>query len=244
MSSTTKVYLVTGANRGIGLALVNEIASRNADKDIAVIAAVRDISSQSIADISGKYPGKIHALKYVAGDAANNQALAEEIKAKFGHVDTVIANAAIGTQFEDHFHVNALGVVVLFQAFYGLLKASKEPKFIPISSSSGSITVSMGFPVATNAYGVSKIALNFIARRIHFENDWLVCFPLDPGPVDTDMGQLARKMDKSGALGALLDAIARTTEVAATKLIDVIEDATREKDGGEFVDLNGGRVTW
>ncbi len=51
-------------------------------------------------------------------------------------------------------------------------------------------------------------------------------------------------MDKSGALGALLDAIARTTEVAATKLIDVIEDATREKDGGEFVDLNGGRVTW
>ncbi len=60
---------------------MNEIASRNADKDIAVIAAVRDISFQSIADISGKYPGKIHALKYIAGDAANNQALAEEIKA-------------------------------------------------------------------------------------------------------------------------------------------------------------------
>ncbi len=108
-------------------------------------------------------------------------------------------------QFEDHFHVNALGVVVLFQAFYGLLKASKEPKFIPISSASGSLTAFMASPITANAYGTSKAALNFVARRIHFENDWLgaysilsarwalteiivaVCLPLDPGPVDTDM---------------------------------------------------------
>ncbi len=58
------------------------------------------------------------------------------------------------------------------------------------------------------------------------------------------LARFSRKLDKSGALGPLMDAHARTTEMAATKLIDVVEDATREKDGGEFVDLNGGRVTW
>ncbi|KAF9035354.1 NAD(P)-binding protein [Hymenopellis radicata] len=218
MSSSAKVYRVTGANRGIGFAL-------NADKDIAVIAAVRDISSQSFTNICGKYPGKIHAMKYVA----NNQALAKEIKAKFGRVDTVVSCAAIGNnlatiletpleEFEDHFPANAVGVVVLFQTLYGLLKSSKAPKFIPISSVAGSLTASMSLPATANTYGVSKAALDYIARRTHFENDRLVCFPLDPGPVDTDMSRLIRALDKSGSVGAILNAHANTTEAAATKL--------------------------
>lgn len=79
--------------------MLNEITSKNADKDVAIIAAVRDISSQAIADISEKYPGKIHALKYIAGDVENNQALAKEINAKFDHVDTVVAVAGKSLSF-------------------------------------------------------------------------------------------------------------------------------------------------
>lgn len=77
----------------LGLAVFNEIASQNANKDVVIIAAIRDTSSQSIADISKKYPGKIHALKFIAGDIENNQALAKEIEVKFGHVDTVVSVA-------------------------------------------------------------------------------------------------------------------------------------------------------
>jgi NAD(P)-dependent dehydrogenase (short-subunit alcohol dehydrogenase family) len=42
--------------------------------------------------------------------------------------------------------VNVLGVLVLFQAAYPLLKSS-TPKFVPISSSAGSITVGPTLPV-------------------------------------------------------------------------------------------------
>ncbi|KAF9024456.1 NAD(P)-binding protein [Hymenopellis radicata] len=245
MSPSTKVYLITGANRGIGLAMLNEIASNNADKDVAIIAAARDISSQAIADISRKYPGKIHALKYIAGDVENNKVLAQDIEAKFGHVDTVVAVAGIsnylGTvletpvdQFRDHFEVNAVGVAVLFQALYNLLKSSKEPNF----------TAFIQMPAGMACYGASKAALNYIVRRIHFENEWLICFPLAPGIVDTDMSRLNRSLDKTGSLAQIQDAMSIPGETAARMLVGIVEDATREKDGGEFVNIDGTKIPW
>lgn len=36
----------------------------------------------------------------------------------------------------------------------------------------------MAIPTGTVAYGVSKAALNYTTRKIHFENKWLsMCFP-------------------------------------------------------------------
>ena len=79
---------------------------------------------------------------------------------------------------QEHFNVNAGGSLVIFQATYHLLKAStKSPKFIPITSGIGSLTAYISAPLGYLAYGVSKAALNYLARKIHFENDWLsACF--------------------------------------------------------------------
>ncbi|KAF9035352.1 NAD(P)-binding protein [Hymenopellis radicata] len=245
MSSSSKVYLITGANRGIGLALVNEIASKNVNKDVAVIAAVRDISSQAIAHLSAKYPGKIHAMEFIAGDVESNQALAKDIETKFGHVDTVVSCAGNPPEeFRTHFEVNTIGIVVLFQALYKLLKSSTEPKFIPMTSGGGSLTLSIFMHATINPYCASKAALNLIARRIHFENDWLICFPLSPGAVHTDMTRTNRDLDKTGSIAHSMDTLGRSAETAATMLMDVVDNATREKDGGEFVDVDGSRLMW
>jgi NAD(P)-dependent dehydrogenase (short-subunit alcohol dehydrogenase family) len=40
-----------------------------------------------------KYPERVEIVKYVAGEKEGNDAIAAEIKAKHGRVDTVIANA-------------------------------------------------------------------------------------------------------------------------------------------------------
>lgn len=74
----------------------------------------------------------------------------------------------------EHFEVNTIGTLVLFQAMRPLLKASKSPKFIPISSSTASIggfgaVSQLGF----SAYSVSKAALNYLSAAIHAENEWL-----------------------------------------------------------------------
>jgi norsolorinic acid ketoreductase len=62
---------------------------------------------------------------------------------------------------------------VLFQAVEGLLKASSNPKFIGMTSGAGSLSEFMDVPIGKFCYGSSKAVLNFMLRRIHFENDWI-----------------------------------------------------------------------
>jgi NAD(P)-dependent dehydrogenase (short-subunit alcohol dehydrogenase family) len=54
-----------------------------------------------------------------------------------------------------------------------LLKASTCPKFIPISSGTASIGYFAALKTEYLAYGASKAALNYLTRRIHFENEWV-----------------------------------------------------------------------
>lgn len=70
--------------------------------------------------------------------------------------------------------VNVLGPQILFQATYPLLKASTPaPKFVIITSASGSLTISPPMSVPNGAYGMSKAAVNYLARMLHFENEGL-----------------------------------------------------------------------
>lgn len=108
--------------------------------------------------------------------------------------------------------VNAVGPLVLFQAFYALFKAAPgTPKFVVISTFVGSIATGAAAPLGLSAYGPSKAAVNFITRKIHFENEHLseldccvirwcekttdgvmvVSFSINPGAVDTDACELS-----------------------------------------------------
>lgn len=69
--------------------------------------------------------------------------------------------------------VNVIGTLVLFQATHHLLKASSSPKLVVVTSGAGSLTAFIDLPVGTTVYGVSKVALNYLGRKIHFENPWL-----------------------------------------------------------------------
>ncbi|KAF8970822.1 hypothetical protein BDZ97DRAFT_1788873 [Flammula alnicola] len=250
--SSSKVYFITGANRGIGLGLVNELVSKN--PEAIVFAGARDPSkATSLQELASKFPGKIEIVKFVSGDVEGNQAVAKQINEKYGHVDVVVANAGISNYvapavetsveaFREHFEVNVTGVLVLFQAVYDVLKASASPKFIPISSGAAS-TAYMGASPAFTAYGVSKAALNWLSRKIHFENEWLTCFPLAPGMVETDMANDNFGRDTSGILESLKGMMV-TPAVAATALVNTIEGSTREKDGGEFINVDGTKIPW
>ncbi|KAF8970815.1 NAD(P)-binding protein [Flammula alnicola] len=251
--SSSKVYFIAGATRGIGLALVNELVSKHAEA--MVFAGARDPSkATSLQELASKFPGKIEIVKFVSGDVEGNQFVAKKINEKYGHVDVVVANAAISgymgpasetpvEAFREHFEVNVTGVLVLFQAVYELLKASVSPKFIPIGSGAGSLTAHMNGTLGCTAYGVSKAAVNYMSRKIHFENEWLTCFPLSPGRVDTDMAKENLALDKSGTLASVKHGRV-TPAVAGTALVNIIDGSTREKDGGEFINVDGTKIPW
>lgn len=108
-------------------------------------------------------------------------------------LDTVIANAAVQNQVfakmadvdpaqvQEHFSVNAVGSLVLFQAILPLLEKASQPKFVLLGSPIGSIGGMEKQPFPLNAYAISKAAAHYIVRKIHLENEGLIAFVVDPG---------------------------------------------------------------
>ena len=68
-----------------------------------------------------------------------------------------------------HSQVNVNGPLVLFQSTYSLLKESKAPKFVAISTGLGSITLAGEVGVQVYPYGASRAALNWVARKLHHD---------------------------------------------------------------------------
>jgi NAD(P)-dependent dehydrogenase (short-subunit alcohol dehydrogenase family) len=92
----------------------------------------------------------------------------EQLRAHF-EVSSFIASTAASHNV--HLQVNTIGTLVLFKASFGLLKAStSSPKFVVISSVGGSIEVGAAFPFEAAPYGISKAAVNFLARKLHTEH--------------------------------------------------------------------------
>lgn len=246
MSKT--VYLVSGANRGIGLAFVQTLVQRD---NAIVFAGARDPSqAESLNALVQKYPGRLHVVKLISVDEEGNRAAIEEIREKAGRLDVVIANAGISKYYgsglmapaqemRDHYEINVIGTLVLFQASYPLLKASTQnPKFILISSGAGSISTGSQVPVEMLPYGASKAAENYLARKLHFENEGLIVFPICPGGVETDTAKLA--IDQGYFKGMPLT----TPEETVANMLPIIDNATRPEAGPVFHRSGGGTYDW
>ncbi|PMD31479.1 putative aflatoxin biosynthesis ketoreductase nor-1 [Hyaloscypha variabilis F] len=242
------VYLITGANGGIGLALVTEYAQR---ANNIIVAGVRDnTKSAALRAIVPASSSKIIIVKIDSLSATDPAtAVASLSKHSITHLDVVIANAGIANhwgsaittpaeELEVHLKVNAVGPLVLFQAVYPLLeKSTVQPKFVAISTGIASITDMEQFPVPSTAYGTSKAALNYVMRKLHFEHPNIVIYPINPGWVQTDMGSgSANSFGMEDAPTTLVDSI-----VGVTKSID---NATREGESGKLVSFDGTLNGW
>ena len=121
-------------------------------------------------------------------------------KHKISKLDIVMANAGIGTDFsfvketpvqamKDHFEVNVIGPLILFQATLPLLTAAPDPKFMVTSSSVGSIGDILQAP--SLAYGCSKAAVNYLVRKVHVEHPNITTVALHPGFVPSQGYQIS-----------------------------------------------------
>lgn len=242
------VYLVSGANRGIGLGFVKELLKR---ENVIVFTGVRDPArATDLKELASTSPRKLHIVKLVSADEAGNRAAIEEVKSIAGRLDVVIANAAIATfsgpviqtpasEMLEHYNVNVVGPLVLFQASYPLLKASTStPKFIVISSRLGSITLAPNMPSEMTPYGASKAAVNYLTRKLHREHDDLIVFPICPGPVDTDAIAPRKNDEHLKGLEIL------SVDQVIPGLLSTIDNATRPKDGPPFPTIEGTVAPW
>lgn len=244
------IYVVTGASRGIGRGLVTSLLQR---PNTTVIASVRKLTNEAREDIESipKASGsQVITVQIDSESEADPQNAVKELQSKhsINHVDIVIANAGIGkhygpatttpvVEFKDHFWVNSIAPIILFQAFWPLLERSRTPKFIAITSSLGSISSIGDFPLGVTAYGGSKAALNYMVRKIHFENPKLIAFPLAPGWVSTEAGNL-------GASTVGMEKAPTSVEDSVKGLLQKIDGATRDQTSGTFQSADGAEYGW
>ncbi|KAJ0413114.1 NAD(P)-binding protein [Aspergillus carlsbadensis] len=247
---TNTIYLITGANRGIGRGLVAALLSR---PNTTVIAAVRNPdapTSTSLTALPKSSTSTLITVKIDSQSPPDAAAAIATLQSTHGitHIDTVFANAGISSDYSpvrsvpldvvrEHVEVNAYGPLVLFQAVYPLLLKSAKPIFAGVGSAMGTIGGMEQRPFPNGAYGPSKAVLNWIVRKIHFEEEGIISFVADPGWVDTDMSDAAVKL-----LG--VPRPAQTVEQTADGFLNIIDGATRESVGGQWRVWDGSVFPW
>ncbi len=195
------VVLVTGANRGIGAAFVEQLRERGASK---IYAASRNASGD---DVDGVEPIQLDVT-----DPARIQAVA----ASAGDVQVLINNAGISTgtsvisgdvaEIGREMDTNFYGPLLMTRAFAPILKANGGGAILNIVSALSWFTAP-----GAGAYAASKAAAWSLtdSARLELADQGTHVVGVHMGLVDTDMsaGMDAPKISPSALAAAGLDAI-------------------------------------
>ena len=206
MDVANKTILVTGANRGIGRALVNEALRRGATR---VFAGSR--GQPGIAD------DRVTPLTLDVTNVSQIQRAVETVEG-LDTLDILINNAGVAIYddlgnldiLEQHIHVNFLGMLRVTQAFVPLLKRSHGAIVNNLS-----LAALAALPMIP-AYSISKAAaLNMTqSLRALLARDGVSVHGVVLGPVDTDMnrGLEIPKASPESAAAGIFDGLARGEE--------------------------------
>jgi len=202
------VAVVTGANRGIGLGVVRDLAGRG----WTVVLGSRDEERGRSA--AAGIEGDVRVRGLDVTDTISIGRLAAELR----EVDVLVNNAAIAydTSFRASsvdldrvrraMETNLYGAWGLTQALLPQLRASPHGRIVMVSSEGGSLS-SMGG--GTPAYHISKAALNALTRTLAGElrGDGVLVNAVCPGWVATDMGGGAGRPVEEGAASVVWAAL-------------------------------------
>ncbi|MBL0921202.1 MAG: SDR family oxidoreductase [Phycisphaerales bacterium] len=221
-------WLVTGANRGLGLEFARQLRARGDE----VLATARKpdraeelrATGAAVLPLEVSDPDSIGALaKALSGRAidvlVNNAAVTDE--------DRKIGDLSMDA-FRRVFDVNVFGTALVAQALLPNLRAGKRRLIANISSQLGSVAnASSGF---SYAYCASKAALNMATVKMakDLEAERFTVVTLCPGWNRTDMGGAEAPLDPKDSIRDLIRLI----------------DGFTVKDSGRYVQHNGKALPW
>ncbi|RQS76906.1 SDR family NAD(P)-dependent oxidoreductase [Burkholderia sp. Bp8963] len=158
MSHEKKVWFITGASSGFGLALAQAVLARG---DHAVVTARRLERLQAV--VQG-HEDRALAVQMDVTDAAARERAVEQAIARFGRID-VLANIAgrgsIGAveefspaELRDQFEINFFSAVEMTRAILPQMRAQRAGRVLTLTSVGGLVTVA-----GAGAYCAAKFAL-------------------------------------------------------------------------------------
>jgi NAD(P)-dependent dehydrogenase (short-subunit alcohol dehydrogenase family) len=221
-------YLITGANRGLGLEFARQLAAANH----TVLGTARD-PDQAL-DLARL------AHQVVRLDVADAQSIAA-VREHVGErpIDVLINNAGVSSEsrsvetldaaeLQRVFMINALGPMLVTQAVLPNLRAGERKLIFNITSQLGSIQNNRGG--SSYGYRGSKAALNMLTRCLANElrPQGFTCVVAHPGWVQTDMGGRQAPLKPEESVRDLL-ALMGTLTVESS---------------GEFFNHDGSKLPW
>ena len=191
--TTPPLMMLTGGNRGIGLAIAKAAQARG----WFVSLGLRDAGQLP----EGIDPARADAFAYDATDRAAEARWAEAVMARHGRIDAIVANAGIFTatpvveaseaEVDALLEINLRAPRRLAMAAWPALKASGRGRVIILGSLSGKRVASPGSAL----YSVSKFAAVGLAHALRHEG-WehgIRATAICPGLVATEMGATASR---------------------------------------------------
>jgi len=203
-----KVVLVTGANRGLGLAITMDLARAGA----TVIMLGRDLGSleyayDAVVDAGLKEP-ILYPLDLEGATPENYQELQDNLLNQFGKLDGLVHNAAIlGTQMPieqydiklwySTIQINLSAPFMLTQFLIPALLKSDDARIIFLSS-----TVGREARAYWGAYSVSKFGIEGFAKTLseELEKTKISVNTVNPGKMKTEMRRTAYPAEDSSTV--------------------------------------------
>jgi meso-butanediol dehydrogenase / (S,S)-butanediol dehydrogenase / diacetyl reductase len=190
-----RVAVVTGAARGIGLAIARKFLSRG---DSLVLL---DIDGTTLARageaLAAEHGGeRVLAITCDVSDAQQVQQAVEQVHQRFARIDALVNNAGVAifkplteTRFDEWRHVMATnldGPFLCSQACVPLMRSAGGGSIVNIASISG-----LRASTLRVAYGTSKAALIHFTRQqaVELSLYGIRANAVAPGPVDTAMAK-------------------------------------------------------
>lgn len=229
------VAVVTGAGRGIGKALVEELHNRG----YVVVPVVRSLSS-----LDGfKHLQNILPVRCDVTEPSTEPVLKEFLRSHVDRVDLLINNAGFGAssygieglkyqELENVLAVHCFGPIRCVRACLPFLRKSPQALVLNISSRFGSLEWVANGTVpgdqATYAYRIGKAAMNMFTSCLATElrNENIRVLSVDPGKVKTRFGPKDADTEPESAANAIVELIGSSTKT------------------GLFVNVSGEKLPW
>lgn len=195
-STDTRVALVTGANRGLGLETSRQLLAQGLR--IVLTGRDEDALDRAAATLD---PSADHVMpvRMDVVDVDSIKAAQAAAERRFGRVDVVVNNAGVliaedvevlsipSEAYRRTFETNVFGVVEVCRVFVPAMARAGYGRIVNVSSGAGQLaTMSTYAP----AYSMSKTALNAFTRILAhtYRSKGVLINAADPGWVRTDMG--------------------------------------------------------